>query len=127
VIHHVMIPEVAPREFPAGRATRIFAGVAGLPVQQFAAGQSTLYPGGGVPLHRHHNEEVYIILHGSGEMTVGDERITVSPGSAVYLPPGVPHALRNTGGEDLIVMWVYAPATVVDHWAEETREGRTRP
>jgi mannose-6-phosphate isomerase-like protein (cupin superfamily) len=127
VIHHVRISEIAPREFPAGRATRVFAGVAGLPVQQFAAGQSTVYPGGGVPLHRHSNEEVYVILRGSGEMTVGEERVAVTAGSAVYLPPGTPHALRNTGGEDLILLWVYAPATVVDHWAEETREGRPQP
>lgn len=127
MIHHLRVTEVQPREFPAGRATRIFAGVAGLPVRQFAMGHSTVYPGGGVPLHRHHNEEVYIILRGTGEMTVGDEELAISAGSAVYLPPNVPHALRNTGGEDLLVLWVYAPATVVDHWAEEAREGRTRP
>lgn len=124
MIHHLRISEVTPREFPAGRATRIFAGVAGLPVRQFAMGHSTLYPGGGIPLHHHSNEEVYVILQGLGEMTVSGEILTVAAGSAVYLPPEVPHALRNTGGEELIVMWVYAPATVVDHWAEEIHQGR---
>jgi mannose-6-phosphate isomerase-like protein (cupin superfamily) len=124
MIDHIRIPDVAPREFPAGRATRIFAGVAGLPVGRFAMGESTVYPGGGVPLHHHGNEEVYLILRGTGEMTVGGDTIAVSTGSAVYLPPHVPHGLRNTGGDDLILLWVYAPATVVDHWAEETREGR---
>ncbi len=124
MIHHLKIPEVTPREFPAGRATRIFAGVAGLPVGQFAMGQSTLYPGGRVPLHHHGNEEVYVILRGSGEITVGSETIAVGTGSAVYLPPDVPHELRNTSAEDLILLWAYAPATVVDHWAEEAQDPR---
>lgn len=123
-MHRLNVADVPPREFPAGRATRIFAGVAGLPVRQFAMGQSTVYPGGAVPLHRHANEEVYLILRGEGEMTVGEEHLPVTAGTAVYLPPYVPHELRNTGGENLILLWVYAPATVVDHWAEEMREGR---
>ncbi len=126
MIHRLRIPEVTPRQFPAGRSTRVLAGVAGLPAQRFAMGHSTVYPGGRVPLHQHANEEVYVILRGDGEMTVGGEHITVTEGSAVYLPPGVPHELRNTGGDDLMLMWVYAPATVVDHWAEEEREGRNQ-
>jgi mannose-6-phosphate isomerase-like protein (cupin superfamily) len=123
MIHRLQIPEITPREFPAGRATRVFAGVAGLPAQRFAMGHSTVYPGGRVPLHRHANEEIYVILRGDGEMNVGGEIIPVREGSAVYLPPDVPHELRNTGGDNLLLMWVYAPATVVSHWAEESAKG----
>lgn len=122
--HLVKIAEIVPREFPAGRATRVFAGLAGLPAAGFVMGHSTIYPGGGVPRHHHPNEEVYLILKGSGEMTVGEETAVVVEGTAVYLPPEVPHELRNTSREDLVVLWVYAPATVVSHWAEETHEGR---
>jgi mannose-6-phosphate isomerase-like protein (cupin superfamily) len=124
VIHHIRISEVSPREFPAGRATRVFAGISGLPAAGFVMGQSIVHPGGGIPLHHHPNEEVYVIIRGAGVMTVGAETLAVSEGSAVYLPPGVPHELRNVGSEALVLMFVYAPATVVDHWAEESREGR---
>ncbi|HET8679777.1 MAG TPA: dimethylsulfonioproprionate lyase family protein [bacterium] len=124
MIHRLQIADVAAREFPAGRATRVFAGISGLPAKRFVVGESTIFPRGAVPAHHHSNEEIYVILQGEGQMTVGDETFPVSAGSAVYLPPNIPHELHNTGEGNLVTIFVYAPATVVSHWAEEANEGR---
>ena len=105
--------------FPAGRRSRILGGPKGLPVEQFALGHSTLFPGGSIPTHAHANEEVYVILSGRGEMRVGDEVELVSATTAIYIPSDVPHSLVNTGEDELVVMWMYAPGGLVDHWAEE--------
>ncbi len=122
----VRVPELEGWEFPAGRRTRVFAGVAGLPTRGFVMGHSQVYPGGGIPRHAHENEEVYLILKGRALMTVGDRTFEVSEGTAVYLPPNVPHALHNPTREEVWLLFVYSPATLVAHWAEE-QEGGGKP
>lgn len=64
-----------------------------------------------------------MILEGEVQMMVEDRAFPVSVGSAIYLPPHGPHELRNTGPPNLVTLFVYAPATVVSHWAEESGEG----
>jgi len=113
------IAETPAERFPSGRETRRLAGVAGLPTTRFAMGHSMLDPGGAIPEHRHPNEEVYVVLSGTGSMAVGGDRQEVAAGACVFIPPESPHELRNTGNGPMAVLWVYAPATVVDHWAEE--------
>ncbi len=122
----IRVVDVEGWEFPAGRRTRVFAGVAGLPTRNFVMGQSQIYPGGGIPRHAHENEEVYLILKGRAHMTVGDETFEVSEGTAVYLPPNVPHGLTNAGEEDVLLLFVYSPATLVSHWSEERQKGGRR-
>lgn len=117
------ISDTPSERFPSGRDTRRLAGVAGLPATLFAMGHSTLDPGGAIPEHRHPNEEVYVVLSGAGRMTVGDDQQTVGAGCCIFIPADAPHALLNTGSDDMAVLWVYAPPGVVDHWAAE-REGR---
>lgn len=35
-------------------------------------------------------------MEGEGEMTLGDDRVSVSPGSMVYMQPGLKHSLKAT-------------------------------
>jgi mannose-6-phosphate isomerase-like protein (cupin superfamily) len=88
-------------------------------------GNVTIFPGGSVPLHHHEQEEVYTVLAGEGMMTIGAEQRPMTAGSSVYIPSGSEHSLANTGTENLIMMFVYAPAGVVDHWAQE-RNGKLK-
>ena len=116
----INIDQIEGEVFPAGRRSRIVAGPKGLPVEQFALGQSTLFANGGaIPPHKHANEEVYIILSGVGQMQVGDEIRPVTASTAIYIPPNIEHSLVNNGQEPLLVQWIYAPGGLVDHWAEE--------
>lgn len=53
-------------------------------------------------LHRHtKNEELYIFVHGKGEVRAGDEVIPVREGTVVRFPPETPRSWRNTGAEPL--------------------------
>ena len=55
-------------------------------------------PGTAVEPHRHESvEHVYFILSGVGIVRIGDEEQEVREGDAIYMPPRLPHNLRNTG------------------------------
>ena len=119
LLNILCIADAPAERFASGRETRRLAGVAGLPTTGFAMGHSTLDRGGAIPEHQHPNEEVYVILSGSGLISVGNEQRDVAEGCCVFIPPDAPHFLRNTGDGVMTILWVYAPADLVDHWAAE--------
>lgn len=48
--------------------------------------------------HEHEQEEqLFFIISGVGEMTVGDEKQIVREGDGIYLPPRIPHTMKNIG------------------------------
>ena len=122
----INIKELAGEKFSSGRHTRVFIGPQS-PVQaeNFVSGFVIIEPGGRVPLHEHEQEEVYYVLKGRGKMTVGEETQTMQAVSAVYIPSNIRHTLRNSGDEELHMLFVYSPAGVVSHWQEE-REGHLK-
>ena len=80
----------------------------------------TLQPHGGqVPWHNQEQEEVYIVLAGTGEMCGGNERRTLTGGQAVSIPPGEYHQLTNIGDGPLTMIYCYGPAGDVAHWRQE--------
>lgn len=48
-------------------------------------------PGDRVPLHTHTTYEVVLVEGGRAEVTLEDETRVVSPGTIVFVPPGVAH------------------------------------
>ncbi|MFQ6616838.1 MAG: cupin domain-containing protein [Fidelibacterota bacterium] len=60
-----------------------------------------IQPGGYQRIHNHEPEQIYFILEGSGEMTVGDETLSVSPGDCIFIPSGALHGLNNVGESQL--------------------------
>lgn len=64
-------------------------------------------PGDRIPLHVHTIEELIIIDEGSAEVTLGQERRTVSAGSVIFIPAGVPHGTRNLGADVLLMHAVF--------------------
>jgi mannose-6-phosphate isomerase-like protein (cupin superfamily) len=122
------------RRYPAGRRTRNIVGGAS-PIQSanFCMGLVVLDPGGGqVPWHNQDQEEVYLVLEGTGEMCLGAERSLMAAGQAVAIPPGVFHQLTNVGDTPLRMIYAYGPAGDVAHWRQELdgtlpRAGREAP
>ena len=58
--------------------------------------------------HHHHTdiEQLYFVLRGRGQLTIGDDKVDVRDGTAVYMPVNVPHQAFNDGDgwmEHLIV------------------------
>lgn len=53
-------------------------------------------PGGKIVEHTHPScAEIFTILEGEAELTVGSERITLGPGQTAVVPPGVVHSEAN--------------------------------
>ena len=72
-------------------------------------------PGGEQQMHVHETEEqVYVIVRGSGLMKTGDEEQEVSAGTLIFVPPGNPHAIRNTGPEILTFVSAASPPMDID-------------
>ena len=62
------------------------------------------------PFHTHTYEEVIYIVSGEGIVHVDDLAQPLRRGTCVYLPPGLPHCLENTGGAPLVLVGVFCPA-----------------
>ena len=56
----------------------------------------------------HEDDEVYVVLEGSGTLEVEDERVDLSEGHAVFVPAGAEH--RFVGYEQLAVLVIFEHA-----------------
>lgn len=122
------------RVYPARRRTKnLVGGASPIACKNFSLGYVVLEPQGGqVPWHNQEQEEIYIILDGTGEMCVDEEVQTVHAGQTIYIPPRAFHQLTNTGDTPMTMMYCYGPAGDVAHWRQELdgtlpREGVDAP
>ena len=58
----------------------------------------------------HEDDEVYVVLEGTGVLTVEGEEIRVAPGRAVFVPAGADH--RFTAYEGLSVLVIFSKGRV---------------
>jgi quercetin dioxygenase-like cupin family protein len=69
-----------------------------------------LEPGESPPRHAHHDaEQVFFILEGEGELSVGDDagmRHPLRPGDFVRTPPGEPHQVSCVGDTRFVYLSV---------------------
>ena len=66
----------------------------------------------GIPVHQHNEaDEVLFVLEGTGFGILGDARMSIEKGSAIYVPTGVWHGVENPDSE-LLLLWAVAPAGV---------------
>jgi oxalate decarboxylase/phosphoglucose isomerase-like protein (cupin superfamily) len=69
-------------------------------------------PGQGLDMHIHpESEEVYYVIEGQGSVYLGKEKATtkVDRNTAIYIPSGTIHGIRNTSDGKLIVAFTIAP------------------
>ena len=71
----------------------------------------SLAPGMGVPRHTHTREdEVYYVLAGELEVTVGDEVYILKQGDTLIAPRDIPHQLRNSGNTENHYLLMFSPS-----------------
>ena len=87
---------------PGLRHQTLAGGSDGLKVLEVWQQMITL--GSWTPVHYHECEEVVVVLHGSGHVTIADERMDFSPGSTLILPPKVIHQIVNSGTENVLLI-----------------------
>jgi mannose-6-phosphate isomerase-like protein (cupin superfamily) len=79
--------------------------------QRQSLAEATVQPGQETLLHKHlRTEELYHITAGRGLMTLGEERLSVSAGDTVCIPPGTPHCISSIGSEPLQILCCCSPA-----------------
>jgi quercetin dioxygenase-like cupin family protein len=62
----------------------------------FTVLSETSPPGGGTPLHTHHNEdEALYVLQGEYEIQCGEQTVRARAGAFVFAPREIPHKLTN--------------------------------
>ncbi len=73
-------------------------------------GLNSFEPGQEHKLHAHEGmDKVYQVLTGTGIFLLETEEIPMEPGVMLVAPEGVPHGVRNTGGERLVLLAILAP------------------
>lgn len=78
--------------------------------QNLSMGVNETYPGGMVPEHTHEKEEeINLFLSGRGNFVTDGREISLEPGIAIYIPPGKPPKIINTGDEVLRFVWIFSP------------------
>ena len=79
--------------------------------ERIMAGLNSFEPGQEHALHAHDGmDKIYHVLEGSGVFMLEDREIAMDAGVMLVAPDGVPHGIRNTGAERLIVLAILAPA-----------------
>ena len=79
-------------------------------IRKQSLAEARLAPAGATVQHHHKvTEEIYYILSGTADMTLGHETRAVGPGDAIAIPPGIRHTIRNTGATELVFLCTCAP------------------
>jgi|SRR5215203_2864935 len=58
--------------------------------------------------HRHLQGEIYLVLEGTGSVTIDGKTRPVGAGTSVYIPGNALHSCENTGEGDLRFAYVFA-------------------
>ena len=98
------LADVTARRQEAGRPYFEFITVPDLSVGLYvlAAGQADLQ-------RPHDEDEVYYVVSGAGQVTVGDEVRAVRPGSIIFVAAHDPHRFHDIS-EDLTLLVMFGPA-----------------
>ena len=73
---------------------------------------SSYQPKGYVAPHRHKvQEQIYHVIDGEGLMELDGERFVVRAHDCIFIPPGVEHAIYNSGLKDLVFFVVTSPTS----------------
>ena len=105
------LDEIEPKEILGGPIKVMFnPETVGSRYLRFSVGY--FGPGEGLNMHIHpESEEVYHVIEGRGTVYIGEEKspTEIDRNTAIYLPPGTIHGVKNTGRERFIVAFSVAP------------------
>jgi mannose-6-phosphate isomerase-like protein (cupin superfamily) len=75
-------------------------------------------PGDGPRLHRHPYEEIFIVLEGQAQFTIGSETIEAHAGQVLIVQPRIPHKFVNSGTGRLRQIDIHASDRFITEWLE---------
>lgn len=75
--------------------------------QNYQVKRLTVFPKGKLSLQSHeHRSEHWVVVHGIGEVTNGENKITLHENESTYIPAECIHRLENPGEENLEIIEV---------------------
>ena len=92
--------------------------------ERLTLGVVELDPNAAVPEHRHDHEQLGMVLQGSLEFRVGDEKRELGPGGTWRIPSNVSHEVK-VGPEGAVVIDVFAP--VRRDWGDVEQDSARAP
>ncbi len=109
------IAEIPWQEFPdhfGGALSKALVGPGNTDIQGIDYRISCYQPMAYVAAHTHKvQEQIYHVLDGEGLMEIDGAKTVVRRHDVIHLPPGVEHAISNSGLVDLVFLVVTAPAS----------------
>jgi mannose-6-phosphate isomerase-like protein (cupin superfamily) len=78
------------------------------PSTALTLGVARVPSGGQLATHRHEQPEVYLVLDGTGVVTIDGSPSHLTPGASVFIPGGATHSVRADGPADLRFAYVLA-------------------
>jgi len=140
------VPWTASRQYPdeLKRVYRVrgliggpglFGSMSPVPDADILVGELELAPGAIYPAHVHPAPEVYYVVQGRAEWTVGGETFMATAGTAVHTPPGTLHRIANVGDEVVRAVYFWwapggdrtvlgIPSTLVEPMPDEPADAR---
>ena len=77
--------------------------------------EATVEVGDTTAMHLHRkSEEIYHITEGIGTMRLGTDEFEIRRGDTIFIAPGSPHNVSNTGRDALKILCVSCPAYADD-------------
>lgn len=101
-----MVSGAATFQLPEGSATHFTEHVR---VETMSLGTYCVAAGGVDDQQPHPEDEVYVVMSGSGHFEAGERRVPVEAGSVLFVPAGEVHRFIDVTS-DLTVLVVFAPA-----------------
>ncbi|NPV48755.1 MAG: cupin domain-containing protein [Armatimonadetes bacterium] len=99
--------DVPPRQFP-DRWSKDLIGTEALPTTSgFSLGRACYTTREFGEPQVHADQEAVYVISGVGEVMIGDEVITIRPGDAFYVGPGVKHCARRTSEAPVQVIYAH--------------------
>src|SRR5215469_11358235 len=65
----------------------------------FSVFEGRVAPQQGPPLHRHQDDEAFLVLEGAFDFHVGEEQLHLGPGGFAFVPKQTPHTYLNSSAE----------------------------
>jgi quercetin dioxygenase-like cupin family protein len=97
--------EIDPIPLPNGSWSRMVLTRETAPGIASSLGYSVFTPGTASGMVAHEVEEVAFVLAGSGEIRTDADPAPFRAGQALHIPPGLWHAVVNTGDEDVVMVF----------------------
>jgi quercetin dioxygenase-like cupin family protein len=85
----------------------------------YAILEQKIPPGHGPPLHVHrHETEIFYVLEGQFEITIGGQKVTATAGAIVVGPRDIPHTFRNVGAQDAHLLLTVIPGRFANYFID---------